>query len=360
MSRPSNTTNDKRLKALLDKQKSRQPPADAFEQEALEGFAMLESQEEALDLKAELDREMNDTVFARKQAPARIYWMAAAGLALLIGISAYFILAGDPIAKPELAVTAATPNADSLAAAPAMEGSYEDKAAELSSPKPADNAGTPADQKRKNTSAAQPQASQPGSPLIAEKEAAPAAEVSFAASGSAAPDITSPNEEPAADKDLKAEQEKAAATEVAETKAGVSKKDAREEPAKKARVKAKTEAPGAAAPAGAPRSNSYRRADDQAEEATDTTQNCYYLGSKFELYQQLSRRLAEKGLDKPFNATLYFTGPNTRVQRVELTNAANISAEEQSGIIKVIKTLDGFRFRSKPGRNEVTQYRISR
>jgi hypothetical protein len=57
---------------------------------------------------------------------------------------------------------------------------------------------------------------------------------------------------------------------------------------------------------------------------------------------------------------LFFTGASTRVQNVKFTKTENISPEEQREIIQILKTLDGFRFRSKPAKNEVTEYKISR
>jgi len=85
MSKPVN-------KDLNDLLNNRQP-ADDFEKEALEGFDLL-GPEEALQAKAELDKAIYPTVFAeaKTRRPAA-YWYAAAGLLLLVGVSAYFFLA---------------------------------------------------------------------------------------------------------------------------------------------------------------------------------------------------------------------------------------------------------------------------
>jgi hypothetical protein len=58
---------------------------DAFEQEALEGFATLESSQEAIELKQRLDKRMEEKL-AEKRKPLFIYWSAAAGVALIIGL----------------------------------------------------------------------------------------------------------------------------------------------------------------------------------------------------------------------------------------------------------------------------------
>jgi hypothetical protein len=58
---------------------------DAFEQEALEGFATLESSQEAVEMKQRLDKRMEEKL-AEKRKPLFIYWSAAAGVALIIGL----------------------------------------------------------------------------------------------------------------------------------------------------------------------------------------------------------------------------------------------------------------------------------
>ncbi len=58
---------------------------DAFEQEALEGFATLESTQEAIEMKQRLDKRMEEKL-AEKRKPLFIYWSAAAGVALIIGL----------------------------------------------------------------------------------------------------------------------------------------------------------------------------------------------------------------------------------------------------------------------------------
>lgn len=58
---------------------------DAFEQEALDGFASLESTQEAIDMKQRLDERMEEK-FSKKRKPLFIYWSAAAGVALIISL----------------------------------------------------------------------------------------------------------------------------------------------------------------------------------------------------------------------------------------------------------------------------------
>lgn len=67
---------------------------DDFEREALEGFDMLESSNEAAEIKNSLDERIYKEVFFNKEEKKRsgIYWFAAAGLVLVIGLTTFFVL----------------------------------------------------------------------------------------------------------------------------------------------------------------------------------------------------------------------------------------------------------------------------
>ncbi|MCE3228170.1 MAG: hypothetical protein K0S32_2721 [Bacteroidetes bacterium] len=77
---------------------------DDFEREALEGFDTLDSQEEALNTKAELDKRIHAELFTEEKRRRPVaYWFAAAGLFLVIGLSVLFVmnnkdLKGDAVA----------------------------------------------------------------------------------------------------------------------------------------------------------------------------------------------------------------------------------------------------------------------
>lgn len=72
--------------------KKRNSELDDFEKEALEGFDMLESEQEAVDLKAELDKKIGEQLFSEKRTGLKVYWYAAAGLFLAIGFSVFFLI----------------------------------------------------------------------------------------------------------------------------------------------------------------------------------------------------------------------------------------------------------------------------
>lgn len=92
------------LDELLEHLQKGTDDLDAFEKEALEGFAILNTKEEALDLKKELDARMEQEILqtAAKPKTIRLYWAAAAGLFLLIGFIAMFKYMGTAN-KQELA-----------------------------------------------------------------------------------------------------------------------------------------------------------------------------------------------------------------------------------------------------------------
>lgn len=362
MSRQTNKNNkDPKLKALLDKQAAQQQPEDSFEAEAMEGFALLDNPQEALDLKAELDERMQQGLLSEKKPAASVssgYWMAAAGLALAVGISAYFILAGEKTAGQEMAVTSALLNYDSVAATPSAEGSFEQKNARLDSAGASYNSGAsrssrtgsglpPAEKSQE--AAALPQraaavAKAPAAPVEAETAGLKDhADLAFAES-------TEERNKGRAEEKME-ETDRKADDKDAETLAKPKLKEA-----KKSRSQIASQSAGPSVAANG--ASAYQRAEKK-QAADSIVANCYYEGGDKALHQLLTRRLKEKELDRHFSATL-FIGANERVLKVEFTQAKEISQEEQNEISYVIQSLDQFRFRNRPAKGELTEYRISR
>ena len=364
MSRQTNNNKDQKLKALLDQQASHQEPEDGFEKEAREGFAMLEGPEAAFDLKADLDEKIGQTLFSRKHAAStRSYWMAAAGLVLAIGISAYFILASEKNQMQEMAVAESIrPNYDSIAAPVAAEHSYEEKAAVLESAPASRNSNEMAGYSAKTAPAPDQQAAKAAAPA---KEAnMPQAEVALAPKGTAGYDAlpsNSKDEEELAEKDadkmsekeIKADDDAKPLAVATEKKIKESKKRAKQAPTYTLNATASSPVTISESSASYNWEGKKQMADSVA------SQNCYYEGGDAALHKQLTQRLKEKGLDRHFAATL-FIAFNARVSKVEFTGAKGISEEEQNEITYVIQSLDQFRFRNKPGKAEVAEYKIKR
>ncbi|MDP1802322.1 MAG: hypothetical protein Q8L81_13270 [Bacteroidota bacterium] len=105
MKTPINKDN---LDQLFNKAKADKQGLDDFEKDAIEGFDMLESEQEAADLKASLDTRIQKELFAKEEEKnPKIYWFAAAGLILVVGLSVLFILNNnDSLSKShDLAIT---------------------------------------------------------------------------------------------------------------------------------------------------------------------------------------------------------------------------------------------------------------
>jgi len=98
MGKPVNNKHTKNLDELLEHIHTPSDGLDAFEQEALEGFASLETKQEAIEMKQRLDERMEEKL-SEKRRPLFIYWSAAAGVALIIGL--VFLLQTNQALKQE-------------------------------------------------------------------------------------------------------------------------------------------------------------------------------------------------------------------------------------------------------------------
>lgn len=96
---------NKNLEDLLKNLKSNKTEGfDDFEREALEGFETLSSKEEAIKIKNELDKEISYKLFLEEKKNQKVYWFAAAGLFLVIGLSVFFILNNRPLEDNNVAI----------------------------------------------------------------------------------------------------------------------------------------------------------------------------------------------------------------------------------------------------------------
>lgn len=119
---------DKKLKELLANKNDQHQ--DDFEKEALEGFAMLRNEQESLDLKAKLDERMRKEILSKQKTRPPFYWIAAAAMLIIMGLSVWFILSdsSEVTSHKDLAITQPKETTD---AATNTEKSFEAKAAEL-------------------------------------------------------------------------------------------------------------------------------------------------------------------------------------------------------------------------------------
>lgn len=105
MNKKKNDISQQKLDEFLKKSAENEPIGD-FEKEALEGFALLENEQAALDLKQELDEQVYPQLFSEKKANTKnSRWLAAAGLFLVIGFSVYLLVDFNKSKSNQLALT---------------------------------------------------------------------------------------------------------------------------------------------------------------------------------------------------------------------------------------------------------------
>lgn len=96
---------NKNLEDLLKNLKADESEGlDDFDREALDGFETLGSEQNALDIKSKLDNEIHAKLFTEEKKSPKIYWFAAAGLFLVIGLTVLFILNNRPMEDKNVAI----------------------------------------------------------------------------------------------------------------------------------------------------------------------------------------------------------------------------------------------------------------
>lgn len=318
MSNPANE-NNKKLKELLNKQQA----DDAFEQEALEGFSILGS-DEAMKTKEQLDARIYLAVFSRQKSSSG-YWFAAAGLLLVIGLSVYFISNGSGAPSKDLAL------------------STEQRHEELSPALPEQKIMPAPAEAKENKEAAQPAAAAPAKEVARERTAEKEINSKMQSAGPAAepettPDVTAADKKQAPDgAGKKVEQEDVAADMVQSSPAVFSSQsmDLAKEESEKNTFKPAISAP-------EPREASRKsKAPAGANVNILTASAPVYAGGDHALQKDVKEKLASKQLLHPFEATLYLNSSN-RVESVKFENCRDLSSEQQKQIIEILKSLDKF------------------
>jgi len=86
MNKPINNKPTKNLDELLKELKNPAANLDAFEQEALDGFAGFGSEEEIKSAKKHLDQRFESEIMQPKKRVVFVYWTAAASIVLVLGL----------------------------------------------------------------------------------------------------------------------------------------------------------------------------------------------------------------------------------------------------------------------------------
>jgi hypothetical protein len=100
--RTNNGGNDP-LKDLFGRKKD--AGMDDFDRDALEGFDMLNSEDDAFELRKKLDARVGNEVFGKKEKNRKaVYWMAAAALLLIVGSAVFVLKENDRGEETKLAI----------------------------------------------------------------------------------------------------------------------------------------------------------------------------------------------------------------------------------------------------------------
>lgn len=327
----------RKLKELLaDKDKA----LDAFEKEALEGFGMLGSDNEALDLKAGLDGRA-EQLFAeqRLKSTRMIYWLAAAGFLLLVGLSVLFI-STSTVGGKDLAIT------DTKTSQPPVQGySGPDSAEQLAVDKPAAQQAAPEAKKTGRPKAEITHLSSGEKNAVSEE--APDASVNETlanASAESAP-VKHVEATKALEDDAETKKEKEAETLAIEARKReqLAAKKAPELRHSAKNSKGFSQFPAEAKPAvsGAADLEKAPKADER------NNANVYYSDGIETLKKTLKDKLIAKKCSGNFDATL-FINKNGQVDKAQIDNPFGLSKKRQKQVIEILESLQGFSFYSTP------------
>ena len=340
------------LKTLLDP-KIDGDMRDDFDREALEGYSMLKNQQEAFDLKAELDDRMESELSgASKKRPAALYLLAAASLFLVIGLSVYMLFLRDQTRPSELKQLAVSSSTDAIPAPPVLsEHLLEPPVSEVPEPKRGE---TILDREKKK--------SYEQTSVTSAKPAAGRAEFNLAPGQTMPP---APEEKHKANSEMeyaaKADAERERDKQINATALESEDEAAHQAPAAKKNEKELSRK------RVAPQGREQNKMTDSYAMATSTgiaplelnTGNCYYDGGEARLQKELSQKLEVKKLDKHFEAILFINSKG-KVAKVEFIKNESFSQDEVKQATAILQTLTKFSFVREPGTGYLCEYKLVR
>lgn len=331
MSSHKDNTNHKKLKDLLDNQQSADPSMDDFEKEALEGFALLENEQEVFDLKAGLDKKIYSEVFTPEKKTERSYWYAAAGLLLVIGLSVYFVLNSSVSKEENLAIQSEEPvSKDEI---------QKDLDHQLENTKSLEFKQAPPTEKAEEKKAAPQKQSFEKGNILSSPKAENAAFESPAPSNApqAAPVESDLEFSSSSTKSLENMDEKEAEMdkEIVQKEGRTVEKKQEPEIATVELKKSKSRRQEEAVPGGI-----------TASSAAGPASAVSYKGN---LRDDLKKLLEKKNISKKFDATL-FLDDKCKVQKVILTNEYYLTAPEKKEVIEILKNLNSFNVNNSAGK----------
>ena len=354
---PNNNLNTKELEALLAKKNSHGEGLDDFEKEALDGFIMLDNDEDPIALKEKLDARIHTEVFSKEKKSTPLYWLAAAGLAFVIGLSIFFIVNNQALETKKSNLAIASPKKAPQEEIPNVINQEQTSAAPIELKKSNSATHVEDDEKKLTSSRAREKTSdlvvaakqQPITTALAynaETEVEGQKEVMAAPPVQAAKGVLE-GEIPANKDNDEGQQD--VVSNYDDKKIGSITKEASGSVAKNESKKQKQAAPEMAS------SVSFAEPSKNKENLPTTNANCFYIGGETTLNKEVKEELASKKITAAFSATL-FINKKAKVEKVEFTDSKAITADEQKIITATLTSLKDFRIIKWPKKTNLIEY----
>ncbi len=337
---------DKNLEALFDKNKGSGNSVDAFEQDALEGFAALNNRQEAFDMKAALDEKISRRgVFRDKKKPAT-YWLAAAGFLLIVGLSVYFIsgssseqnnLAMSPVEAPQHEIAAPRENSDQAL-----------KKTEQELPQITSKNEVMAKRSLSNSGQAGPPASKAPETDLTDTKIDQAADLVYEEKSMAAqtaPIVAKPQEVQEQNETSRSEETFRSPEPKKEDKTSVAAGKKSKSPEK--------DVPGSVA---ADRSRISENIA-KTKESEAAIAGAVYPGGEGTLNKTIKEKLSGQDIDQAFDARL-FIKQKGEVEKAELIKPSDLTSSQQKKLLETLRSLKGFTFISAGTDNNLAEYRL--
>ncbi len=363
MSKQEDNTQNQKLKDLFSQKSSADNSAmDDFEKEALEGFSMLASEKDALELKQQLDKRMYSEVFVeQKKEKSYRYWYAAAGLLLVVGFSIYLVQSSfknkeTPLALETPAEMPARPEeADKTELLKESETLTSTGAAE---PKTSDKTPLRAKEEEKpdavksialkTQAGAKSDAVSEISPVTNAYQSADAAppmqEQVDLATNAPAPEEKSVKKSVAQDDAKSLEYAASEDQEIAAISTQECRKEKNSKPKKDKALTSETR------PQALP-VNAAGASGGKPEIL------CAYREGETALFRDVKKLLTEKDLVKKFDAIL-FVSSKGKVERAELSKSYDLSASQQKEVVNLLTKLTDFEISQNAGETYLYPYKL--
>jgi len=355
-----------KLKEFLAKNKNSAEGLDDFEKEALEGFAMLENEDEILDLKTNVDKRAYSEVFTGEKTSRRNYWYAAAGLLLIMGLTVYFIQ-NAPVQETEtLAV-----GTRALEATDEVQKDLRVQPKAMENHKPGESETQP----ERSVAYKKPEVDGPafknipgkGEEGISTQGFASASDAVVAASPPAAPELRF---EPAVaeKKEVKKEIPQQPVIDSEEEDLKQERAAAKDDLAKISAAESETGQVVMLEEIQATKTSGAKKKSKKTEQVTAAgaastsggyfaTTGCTYSGGDEALAKDLRVSLGARNLLQKFDATL-FINKKKKVEKVVLTNSYELNKLEQKQLIEVLKDLDKFNLNETASQASLVEYKV--